>query len=117
MKSFSIIGIGLVMAFIAFAGRSDAGAQERGSAKPDKMQVHKSISGHDHTSMTKDKITDKKNESMTVNGIVVKAQTFDNTLSLSGSIEANEQVDIRSEVSGIVEGIYFNEGRFTGFFE
>jgi membrane fusion protein (multidrug efflux system) len=53
---------------------------------------------------------DQKNKSMTVNGIVVKAQTFDNTLSLSGSIEANEQVDIRSEVSGIVEGIYFKEG-------
>lgn len=53
---------------------------------------------------------DGKNKSMTVNGIVVKAQTFDNNLSLSGSIEANEQVDIRSEVSGIVEGIYFKEG-------
>lgn len=53
---------------------------------------------------------DGKNKLMTVNGIVVKAQTFDNTLSLSGSIEANEQVDIRSEVSGIVEGIYFKEG-------
>ena len=51
---------------------------------------------------------DQKNKSMTVNGIVVKAQTFDNTLSLSGSIEANEQVDIRSEVSGIVEGLCFN---------
>ncbi len=53
---------------------------------------------------------DGKNKSMTVNGIVVKSQTFDNNLSLSGSIEANEQVDIRSEVSGIVEGIYFKEG-------
>ena len=53
---------------------------------------------------------DQKNKSITVNGIVVKAQTFDNTLSLSGSIEANEQVEIRSEVSGIVEGIYFKEG-------
>ena len=53
---------------------------------------------------------DDKNKSMTVNGIVLKSQTFDNTLSLSGSIEANEQVDIRSEVSGIVEGIYFKEG-------
>ena len=51
-----------------------------------------------------------KNKSMTVNGIVVKSQTFDNNLSLSGSLEANEQVDIRSEVSGIVEGIYFKEG-------
>ena len=56
------------------------------------------------------KVKDGKNKSITVNGIVVKSQTFDNNLSLSGSIEANEQVDIRSEVSGIVEGIYFKEG-------
>jgi membrane fusion protein (multidrug efflux system) len=47
---------------------------------------------------------------MLLTGIVVKPQTFDNNLSLSGSIEANEQVEIRSEVSGIVEGIYFQEG-------
>ena len=51
-----------------------------------------------------------KNKAMTVSGIVVKTQTFDNNLSLSGSIEANEQVEIRSEISGIVEGIYFKEG-------
>ncbi|TRX06949.1 efflux RND transporter periplasmic adaptor subunit [Flavobacterium gawalongense] len=50
------------------------------------------------------------NKAMTLSGIVVEPQTFDNNLSLSGSIEANEQVEIRSEVSGIVEGIYFNEG-------
>jgi membrane fusion protein (multidrug efflux system) len=53
---------------------------------------------------------DGKNKMMTVSGIVVKTQTFDNNLSLSGSLEANEQVEIRSEISGIVEGIYFNEG-------
>ena len=53
---------------------------------------------------------DEKNKSMTVNGIVIQTQTFDNNLSLSGSIEADEQVDIRSEASGIVEGIYFKEG-------
>ena len=51
-----------------------------------------------------------KGKSMSVNGIVVEYQTFDNNLSLSGSIEANEQVEIRSEVSGIVEAIYFQEG-------
>jgi len=50
------------------------------------------------------------NKAMNVSGIVVEPQTFDNNLSLSGSIEANEQVEIRSEVSGIVEGIYFQEG-------
>ena len=54
-----------------------------------------------------------KGKSITVNGIVVKYETFDNNLSLSGSIEANEQVEIRSEVSGIVEGIYFQEGTYV----
>jgi membrane fusion protein (multidrug efflux system) len=45
-----------------------------------------------------------------VTGIVLKPQVFADNLSLSGSIEANELVDIRSEVSGIVESINFNEG-------
>ena len=51
-----------------------------------------------------------KNKTMHVAGIIVKPQTFNNTISLSGSIEAKEQVEIRSEISGIVEGIYFQEG-------
>jgi membrane fusion protein (multidrug efflux system) len=54
-----------------------------------------------------------KGSPTTVTGIVVKTATFDNNLSLSGSIEANEQVEIHSEVSGIVEGIYFNEGSYV----
>jgi membrane fusion protein (multidrug efflux system) len=56
----------------------------------------------------KDKEKDK--QPITVSGTVVHLQTFDNNLSLSGSIEANEQVEIRSEVSGIVKNIYFQEG-------
>jgi membrane fusion protein (multidrug efflux system) len=51
-----------------------------------------------------------KDAPTTVTGIVVKTATFDNNLSLSGSIEANEQIEIHSEVSGVVEGIYFTEG-------
>jgi membrane fusion protein (multidrug efflux system) len=51
-----------------------------------------------------------KDKVINVGGIVLKQETFDNTISLSGSIEANEQVEIRSEISGIIEGIYFNEG-------
>lgn len=47
---------------------------------------------------------------MAVNGVVVNPQEFSNTLSLSGSIEANEQVQITSEVSGLAEKIYFDEG-------
>lgn len=45
-----------------------------------------------------------------VNGIVVEPKNFSNSLSLTGSIEANEQIDIRSEVSGIIKGLYFTEG-------
>ena len=56
---------------------------------------------------------DAKNKEIVVSGIVIKTQTFDDNLSLSGSIEANEQVEIRSEISGIVEGIYFKEGSYV----
>ncbi len=51
-----------------------------------------------------------KKDLIAVTGLVLKGQTFDNNLSLSGSIDANEQVEIRSEVSGIVEKINFQEG-------
>lgn len=47
---------------------------------------------------------------MAVNGIVVSPEDFSNTLSLSGSIEANEQVQITTEVAGIAEKISFQEG-------
>jgi membrane fusion protein (multidrug efflux system) len=52
----------------------------------------------------------KENQPITVSGTIVRLQSFDNNLTLSGSIEANEQVEIRSEVSGIVKNIYFQEG-------
>lgn len=45
-----------------------------------------------------------------VNGIVLQPKKFSNELTLSGSIDANEQIELRSEVSGVVEGIYFEEG-------
>jgi membrane fusion protein (multidrug efflux system) len=51
-----------------------------------------------------------KKPAVTVSGVVVKPQDFSNTISLSGSIDANEQIEIRSEVSGIVESISFTEG-------
>jgi len=47
---------------------------------------------------------------MKVSGIITKTEDFSNSLSVAGSIEANEQVDIRSEISGLVTGIYFSEG-------
>lgn len=66
------------------------------------------ITKNSDTKGPKDKGKDK--QPITVSGTVVRLQTFDNNLALSGSIEANEQVEIRSEVSGIVKTIYFQEG-------
>ncbi|HTO35200.1 MAG TPA: efflux RND transporter periplasmic adaptor subunit [Flavobacterium sp.] len=48
-----------------------------------------------------------------VRGIVLIPQKFSNQLSLSGTIEANEQVELRSETAGVVQGIYFTEGSFV----
>ncbi len=45
-----------------------------------------------------------------VNGYVVAPTNYANAITSSGSIEANEQVEIRSEVSGVVRSINFNEG-------
>ena len=46
----------------------------------------------------------------TVTGMVLEPQKFAENLSLSGSLEANEQVELRSEISGVVEQINFKEG-------
>lgn len=46
----------------------------------------------------------------TVSGMVIKPQEFKDNISVSGTLEANEQIDIRSEISGVVESINFKEG-------
>ena len=45
-----------------------------------------------------------------VYGQIVQGQPFSDFLTLSGSIEANEVVELHAEVSGIVESISFQEG-------
>jgi membrane fusion protein (multidrug efflux system) len=47
---------------------------------------------------------------LAVDGIVVTASSFANNLEVTGSIEANESVVLRSEVSGLVTAINFTEG-------
>jgi membrane fusion protein (multidrug efflux system) len=67
------------------------------------------ISKNSSESEKNDKKGDKK-PPLSVTAVVVSSKDFSNTISLSGSIEANENVEIRSEVSGIVEKISFSEG-------
>lgn len=89
MKIKNIIYALLILAFIGFIG-------------------YRITSNSSKKNDFKDK--GNKDQPIAVSGIIVKSTSFDNNLSLSGSIEANEQIEIHSEVSGIVEGIYFQEG-------
>lgn len=45
-----------------------------------------------------------------VDGIVLQPQPFANTILISGSLDANEQVQIRSQVTGVITHIFFKEG-------
>ena len=52
----------------------------------------------------------QKGGTMIVDGVVVKPQSFENALEVTGSLEANEAVSLHTEVPGLVKGIYFKEG-------
>jgi membrane fusion protein, multidrug efflux system len=47
---------------------------------------------------------------VSVTGMVLRPRPFSDNLSLTGTLEANESIDVRSEVSGVVEAIAFSEG-------
>lgn len=50
------------------------------------------------------------NASAEVKGMVLKPREFQDNISLSGTLEANEQIELRCEISGVVERINFREG-------
>jgi len=45
-----------------------------------------------------------------VNVMIVKDTAFSSAIDITGTISANEQVDLRSETAGNITGIFFNEG-------
>jgi membrane fusion protein (multidrug efflux system) len=51
---------------------------------------------------------------LSVDGIVAATSDFSSNIEITGSIEANEAVTLRSEVAGLVTGIYFKEGSNVG---
>ncbi|RYE11731.1 MAG: efflux RND transporter periplasmic adaptor subunit [Sphingobacteriaceae bacterium] len=52
----------------------------------------------------------KQNKPVPVNVMIVKDTAFSNAIDITGTIDANEQVDLRSETAGNITGIYFKEG-------
>ena len=47
---------------------------------------------------------------MSVEGMILKTQKFSDNITLSGTLESNEEIELRSEISGVVESINFKEG-------
>lgn len=45
-----------------------------------------------------------------VKGMVVKPERLDNKIRVTGAVLANESLDLRTEIPGIVSNIYFDEG-------
>lgn len=56
---------------------------------------------------------DSKNMPIPANGYIVNAEELDNSIKVIGSIVANEEVELRSELSKKVTGIYFKEGSYV----
>ncbi|WP_432671076.1 efflux RND transporter periplasmic adaptor subunit [Flavobacterium sp. SM2513] len=54
-----------------------------------------------------------KKPATTVYGKILVPQEFADNLTLSGTLEANEEIELRTEVSGVVEQINFEEGGFV----
>jgi membrane fusion protein (multidrug efflux system) len=63
---------------------------------------------------TQKKNTNQQSQQISVDGYIIKAQVLDNEIKAIGNIRANEEAEIRSEVSRKIRGIYFKEGAYVG---
>lgn len=54
-----------------------------------------------------------QNQAVLSAGFILKPQTFVNEIKTAGTIKANEEVVLKSEVSKKIKGIYFKEGSFV----
>ncbi|MGB5980235.1 MAG: efflux RND transporter periplasmic adaptor subunit, partial [Cyclobacteriaceae bacterium] len=52
-----------------------------------------------------------RSDEIPVNVVVVEEQTTDQNIRITGTIQANESVELRSELNGKVNRIYFDEGQ------
>ena len=50
------------------------------------------------------------NTNIPVSAVILNPRSIDNKITVTGSIAANEEVELRSEVSGFVTRILFKEG-------
>ena len=56
----------------------------------------------------------QQSQQISVDGFILKTEVLDNDIKAIGNIRANEEAEIRSEVSRKIRGIYFKEGTYVG---
>jgi len=69
-----------------------------------------SVKGKEAMAQNASKGAKKKTGPVPVNIMIVKDTAVDNTIDVTGTIDANEKVNLVSETAGNITGIFFNEG-------
>lgn len=70
--------------------------------------------GGDKPDEKKPSSNQQQNQQITADAYIVKGQILDNEIKAIGNIRANEEAEIRSEISRKIRGIYFREGAYVG---
>lgn len=76
--------------------------------------VPKFMAGNDKPDANKKQGNNQQSQQISVEGFVIKSETLDNDIKAIGNIKANEEAEIRSEISRKIRGIYFKEGTYVG---
>ena len=76
--------------------------------------VPKFLGGGDKPASDKKQGPNQQSQQISVDGFVIRSETLDNDIKAIGNIKANEEAEIRSEVSRKIRGIYFKEGTYVG---
>jgi membrane fusion protein (multidrug efflux system) len=76
--------------------------------------VPKFIANNEKPAGDKKQGNQQQSQQISVGGFVIKSEILDNDIKAIGNIKANEEAEIRSEVSRKIRGIYFKEGTYVG---
>ena len=75
--------------------------------------VPKFFSGDKKEGDNKKQGSNQQNQTISVDGFVLKSEILDNDIRAIGNIKANEEAEIRSEISRKIRGIHFKEGTYV----
>ena len=75
--------------------------------------VPKLISKKEGDGKTRTQGSDSQGQVIISEGLILKPQVLDNEIKTIGTIRANEEVELRSEVAKKIKGIYFKEGTYV----